>query len=81
MDARAGRVDLDTPWLAALASSGLLPRTVRLAVPTDLETLVPRGRHASRIRDRRRRDLRGGFGRAGRHSDSEDHGVVVRVRP
>lgn len=82
MDARAGRVDLDTPWLAALASSGLLPRTVRLAVPTDLETLVlgVGGRLT---------DLVTGAGAiyavvadaAGRHSDSEEHGVVVRVRP
>lgn len=82
MDAREGRVDLDTPGLAALMASGLLPHTVRLTVPTDLETMVlgVGGRLT---------DLVTGAGRIyavvsdtpRREGASEEHGAVVRVRP
>ena len=82
MDARAGRVDLDTPGLAALAASGLLPHTVRLAVPTDHETMVLGvGGHLT--------DLVSGAGAIyavvsdgpARQGASADDGVVLRVRP
>ena len=68
--------------LAALAASGRLPHTVRLAVPTDLETMVlgVGGRLT---------DLVSGAGvlyavvsdGPARQGASEEHGVVLRVRP